>query len=58
VGKRPLGRLRRRREDFIRMDRREIGCRRVEWIQLAQDVKSSCEYGDEHLSSGTMELVT
>jgi hypothetical protein len=37
VGKRPLGRTRRRWEDEIRMDLREIGRRSVEWIQLAQD---------------------
>jgi hypothetical protein len=36
-GKRPLGRPRRRLEDGIRMDIREIGWGSVEWIQLAQD---------------------
>jgi hypothetical protein len=36
-GKRQLGRLRRRWEDGIRMDLREIGWGCVEWIQLAQD---------------------
>jgi hypothetical protein len=36
-GKRPLGRRRRRWEDGIRMDLRETGWRRVNWIQLAQD---------------------
>jgi hypothetical protein len=36
-GKRPLGRPRRRREDGIRIDLREIGWRSVDWIQLAQD---------------------
>jgi hypothetical protein len=36
-GKRPLGRLRRRWEDGIIMDLREIGCGGVEWNQLAQD---------------------
>jgi hypothetical protein len=35
-GKRPLGRPRRRWEDGIRVDLREIG-RGVEWIQVAQD---------------------
>jgi hypothetical protein len=35
-GKKPLGRPRRRWEDWIRMDLREIGCG-VEWNQLAQD---------------------
>jgi hypothetical protein len=35
--KRPLGRPRRRWEDGIRMDLREIGWRSVDWIQLAQD---------------------
>jgi hypothetical protein len=38
-GKRPLGRPRRRWEDGIRMDLREIGCGGggVDWIRLAQD---------------------
>jgi hypothetical protein len=36
-GKRPLGRPRRRWEDGIRMNLREIGWRSVDWIQLAQD---------------------
>jgi hypothetical protein len=36
-GKRPLGRPRRRWEDGIRMDRREIGLRGVDWIRLGQD---------------------
>jgi hypothetical protein len=36
-GKRPLGRPRRKWEDGIKMDLREIGWGGVEWIQLAQD---------------------
>jgi hypothetical protein len=36
-GKRPLGRPRRRWEDNIRMDLREIGWGGLEWINLAQD---------------------
>jgi hypothetical protein len=36
-GKRPLGRPRRRWENRIRMDLREIGWGSVEWIQLPQD---------------------
>jgi hypothetical protein len=36
-GKRPLGRPRRRFEDGIRMDLREIGLGSVDWIQLARD---------------------
>jgi len=35
--KRPLGRLRRRREDNIKMDLQELGCWDVEWIELAED---------------------
>jgi hypothetical protein len=35
--KRPLGRPRRRWEDGIRMDLREIGLGSVDWIRLAQD---------------------
>jgi hypothetical protein len=36
-GKRPLGRPRRRWEDRIRLDLREIGLVGVDWIRLAQD---------------------
>jgi hypothetical protein len=36
-GKRLLGRPRRRWDDGIRMDLREIGLGSVDWIQLAQD---------------------
>jgi len=36
-GKRPLGRLRRRREDNIKMDLEEVGCGVMDWIELTQD---------------------
>jgi hypothetical protein len=36
-GKRPLGRPRRRREDNIKMDLHEVGGRRGDWMELAQD---------------------
>jgi hypothetical protein len=36
-GRKPLVRSRRRWEDGIRMELREIGWGSVEWIQLAQD---------------------
>jgi hypothetical protein len=36
-GKRPLERPRRRWEDNIKLDLREIGIDRASWIQLAQD---------------------
>jgi hypothetical protein len=36
-GKRPLGRPRRKWEDNIKMDLREIGWGGVNWIDLAQD---------------------
>jgi hypothetical protein len=36
-GKRRLGRPRRRREDNIRMDLREMGWGGMNWIDLAQD---------------------
>ena len=35
-GKRPLGRPRRRREDNIKMDLKEVVCGGVDWIDLAQ----------------------
>ena len=37
VGKRPLGRPRRRWEDNIRMDLEEIGINVVNWVDSAQD---------------------
>jgi hypothetical protein len=37
VGKRPLGRPRRRWEDNIKMDLQEIGGGRVDWMELVQD---------------------
>ena len=36
-GKRPLGRLRRRCEDNIKMDLQEVGEGRGGWMELAQD---------------------
>jgi hypothetical protein len=36
-GKRPMGRPRRRWEDNIKLDLREIGIDGVNWIRLAQD---------------------
>ena len=34
-GKRPLGRPRRRWEDNIKMGFQEVGCRGMDWIELA-----------------------
>jgi len=36
-GKRPLGRPRRRWKDNIKMDLQEVGCRDMDWIDLAHD---------------------
>jgi hypothetical protein len=36
-GKRSLGRLGYRWEDNIKMDRQEVGCGGIDWIELAQD---------------------
>ena len=36
-GKKPLGRLRRRWEDNIKIDLQEVGCGDVDWIELVQD---------------------
>ena len=36
-GKRPLRKHRRRWEDNIKMDLREVGCESMDWIELAQD---------------------
>ena len=36
-GKRPLGRPRRRWEDYIKIDLQEMGCGGMDWIELVQD---------------------
>jgi hypothetical protein len=36
-GKRTLGRPRRRWEDNIKMDSREVGCESMDWSELVQD---------------------
>jgi len=36
-GKRPLGKLRRRLEDNIKMNLQEVGCGGVDWIDLTQN---------------------
>ena len=36
-GQRPLGRLRRRWKDNIKMDLLKVGCGSMDWIELAQD---------------------
>jgi hypothetical protein len=46
-GRRPLGRPRHRWLDNIRMDLVEVGWDDVDWIGLAQDRGSSCEFGIE-----------
>ena len=40
-GKRPPGRPRCRWEDNIKMDFQEVGCRGMDWIELAHD-RDSC----------------
>ena len=40
-GKRPLGRDRRRWEENIKIDLHEVGCRGMDWIDLAQDREDS-----------------
>ena len=37
MGKTALGRDSRRWEDNIKMDLQEVGCRDMDWIELAQD---------------------
>jgi hypothetical protein len=36
-GQRPLGKPRHRREDNIKVDLQEVGCKGVDWIDVAQD---------------------
>jgi hypothetical protein len=50
-GKRPLGRLRPKWEDNIKMQFQEVGCGGMDWIDLAQDKRQlagTCECGNEH----------
>jgi hypothetical protein len=59
-GKRPLGRPRRRWEDGIRIDLREIGLGGVNWIRLAQyrDRWRAVECRDEPSGSCVTELIS
>jgi hypothetical protein len=41
-GKRPLGKLRHRWEDDMKMDLQAVGYGVMDWIELAQD-KNTCE---------------
>jgi hypothetical protein len=45
-GKKPLGRARRRWADNIKMDLQEVGCGRMDWIEMSQ-VEGTCECGNE-----------
>jgi hypothetical protein len=58
-GRRPLGRPRRRWEDGIRMDLREIGLGGVDWIRRSGQgpVAGYGECGDEPSGSCATELV-
>jgi hypothetical protein len=57
-GNRPLGRPRRRWEDGIRMDLREIGLGSLDWIRLAQDRdRWRAVVSDEPSGSCATELV-
>jgi hypothetical protein len=60
-GKRPLGRPRRRWEDGIRMDLREIGlggCGLDSTVSVQGPVAGCCECGDEPSGSCATELVS
>jgi hypothetical protein len=60
-GRRPLGRPRRRWEDGIRMDLREIGLGvwiGFDWLRGQGPVASCCECGDEPSGSCATELVS
>jgi hypothetical protein len=57
-GKRPLGIPRRRWEDVIRVDLREIGLGGVDWIRLARDRDRCCECGYEPSGACATELVS
>ena len=54
-GKRPLGRLRRRWEDNIKVDLREVGCDPGEWIFLAEDRDQWRVYVRSVITSGFLK---
>ena len=54
-GKRPLGRRRRRREDNIRMDLREVGCDPGEWIDFAENRDQRQAYVRAKMNSGFLK---
>jgi hypothetical protein len=59
-GKRPLGRPRRRWEDGVRMELREIGFGvwiGFDWLRIGGPVAGCCECGDEPSGSYATELV-
>jgi len=53
--KRPLGRTRRRWEDYIKVDLQEVECGNMDWIDLAEDsdMLGFCKSGNE--PSGSIE---
>jgi len=58
VGKRSLGRPRRRWEDNIKTYLQEVGCGCLDWIELAEDWnrwRGSCERGNEPSGSGSVK---
>ena len=54
TGKRPLGRLRRRWEDNIRLDLKEMGVNTRNWVDSAQDR----DYWRALVNAGMSELVS
>ena len=55
-GNRPLGRPRRRWEDNIKMEHKEVGCGGMDWIELAKERdrrRATCECGNE--TSGSIK---
>jgi hypothetical protein len=48
-GKRPLGRLRRRWDDNIKLDLQKVGCGGMDWSELTPDrqVAGTCECGNK-----------
>jgi hypothetical protein len=57
-GKRELGRPKRRWEDGIRMDLREIGWGRVDWIQLAHDSRVERMYSSYSFTTSALDGVS
>jgi hypothetical protein len=56
IGKKPLGRPRHSWEDNINMDRQQVGCGDMDWIELGKDRdRVACTFGCGNEISGSVK---